>query len=72
VPEEEPGNEETIEDLEAPAAAQANVAGGAQACIEPSCADANTQVELVCAIPTCHATKSNCGWETHAIVIHEL
>jgi hypothetical protein len=68
----EPSNEEQIEDLEAPAAAQAQVAGGAHGCIQPSCADANSQVEVLCASATCRDTKSGCEWDTHAIVVHEL
>jgi hypothetical protein len=66
------GAEETIEDLEAPAASQAGVAGGVKGCIEPSCYDPDTRVALLCAPPTCKVTKSGCSFDTSAIVVHEV
>ena len=65
------GAEEAIEDLEAPAAWQAGVAGGVKGCIEPSCYDPNTHVAQLCAPPTCKVTKSGCSFDTSAIVVHE-
>ena len=51
----EEGAEEPIEDLEAPAQALQDVAGGAGACSKPSC---NATVE--CSLPTCAATEYVC------------
>jgi hypothetical protein len=67
----EEGSEEVIEDLEAPAAAQDDVAGGAMGCIPPSCiAKASDRITL-CDEPTCTATKSACELGTHNIIVHE-
>jgi hypothetical protein len=56
------GGEETIEDLDAPAAAQADVAGGV-GCGRPS---------LDCASPTCAITAAYCAdnSRTHKIVVY--
>ena len=63
--------EEVVEDLEAPAAAQEDVAGGKMGCIPPSCvAQASDRITL-CDLPTCTATKAACGLDTHEIVVHE-
>lgn len=63
------GTEEPIEDLEAPAGAQEDVAGGAANCIPPSC-PGPTQVVLLCEGPTCRATTADCNEATHVIVEH--
>jgi hypothetical protein len=47
---DEEGEEEAIEDLDAPADAQANVAGG-EGCGKPS---------LICAEPTCSVSHAAC------------
>jgi hypothetical protein len=57
------GAEEAIEDLEAPADAQTDIAGG-QGCGKPS---------VGCWDPTCEATKALC-WQksvTHDVVVYE-
>jgi hypothetical protein len=65
------GSEEVVEDLEAPAAAQDDVAGGKMGCIPPSCiAQASDRITL-CDEPTCTATKSMCDAATHNIIVHE-
>jgi hypothetical protein len=62
------GAEEPIEDLEAPAESQDDVAGGAPckglSCITPS---------MRCALPTCQDTKAQCmdAPATHDIVVYE-
>jgi hypothetical protein len=61
----EEGLDETVEDLEAPAAAQDDVAGGVQQCPgKPS---------MVCAEPTCTATKVICRTKDtmHDLVVYE-
>jgi hypothetical protein len=64
------GSEEMVEDLEAPASAQKDVAGGKMGCIEPSCiAQASDRITL-CNLPTCKATKAACDADTHDIVVH--
>lgn len=57
------GGEEAVEDLEAPAAAQEDVAGGA-GCGRPS---------LDCASPTCGVTSAYCAdrSNTHKIIVFE-
>jgi hypothetical protein len=64
------GAEEQIEDLEAPAASQGDVVGGAH-CIEPSCAR-NSDVVVACSdlTPSCKASTFGCQNGTHVIVIH--
>lgn len=59
----EEGTEEGIEDLEAPASAQDDVAGG-MACGKPS---------MVCAAPTCKTSAALCRPDTatHDIVVYE-
>jgi hypothetical protein len=57
----EEGSEEAIEDLEAPAATQDDVAGGV-GCGNPS---------LICTDPTCDATVAKCTGMSHKIVVHE-
>jgi len=60
---DEEGAEEAIEDLEAPADAQSDIAGG-QGCGKPS---------VQCALDTCAATKARCGRgsATSDIVVYE-
>lgn len=64
----EEGGEEQIEDLDAPAESQADVAGGAptqgKCCISPS---------MRCAVPSCVDTKARCmdAPATHDIVVYE-
>ena len=61
---DEEGAEEAIEDLEAPADAQSDVAGG-QGCGKPS---------AVCLDPTCEATEAICvgtKTATHRIVVYD-
>jgi len=59
----EEGAEEAIEDLEAPADAQSDIAGG-QGCGKPS---------VECMFSTCEATEALCGRKTatHEIVVYE-
>ena len=60
---EEEGAEEAIEDLEAPAGAQEDVAGGIPCPGKPS---------AVCAEPTCRATHALCrSKDTHDIVVYD-
>lgn len=54
-------DEEPIEDLEAPAAAQGDVAGGA-ACGKPS---------MICIQPTCDLTAAECTKMSHRIDVFE-
>ena len=65
------GSEEVVEDLEAPAAAQDDVAGGAMGCILPSCISKASDRITLCEGPTCADTKSNCELGTHNIVVHQ-
>jgi hypothetical protein len=57
------GAEEAIEDLEAPADAQTDIAGG-QGCGKPS---------VQCLFDTCAVTEAVCGRKTatHQIVVYE-
>ena len=55
------GGEEAVEDLEAPAAAQEDVAGGA-GCGRPS---------MDCDPPTCGATAAYCADMSHKIIVFE-
>ena len=57
----EEGAEEAVEDLEAPASAQADVAGGA-GCGDPS---------MVCNV-TCQATNAKCIDMSHRVDVFEL
>ena len=61
---DEEGAEEAIEDLEAPADAQSDVAGGQnQGCGKPS---------MMCIDPTCALTEAACfDKKTHDIVVLE-
>jgi hypothetical protein len=61
------GAEETIEDLEAPAESQDDVAGGAP-CKGASCVSPTMR----CAVPTCKDTKAFCADApaTHDIVVY--
>lgn len=61
------GDEEAIEDLEAPAAVQRDVAGGS--CIAPSCIAPDTQLVGVCIDPTCKATALACAEASHVVVV---
>jgi len=59
----EEGAEEAIEDLEAPATAQDEVAGGlAAACGKPS---------AICQDPTCQETQAICTQLSHKNVVYE-
>jgi hypothetical protein len=59
---DEEASEEIIEDLEAPAAAQAGVGGGGAVCGKPS---------VICLNPTCEDSDGECSQESHLIVIWE-
>jgi hypothetical protein len=59
----EEGDAEAVEDLEAPAAAQADVVGGADTCGEPS---------FYCMGKTCVDTIANCTAASHEIIVREL
>jgi hypothetical protein len=64
------GDEEAIEDLQAPADAQLDVSGGS--CIAPSCISADTNVQGVCLDPTCRQTSVACGdGLSHVVVVYE-
>jgi hypothetical protein len=63
-------DEETIEDLEAPAEALGDVAGGAVVCAQPTCA--GSKVAVGCDEPTCRATASECVGQTAAVIVHEM
>jgi hypothetical protein len=65
------GTEESIEDLEAPAAAQDEVAGGATKCVYPTCAG-DSGVSTFCRGKTCAATASECALQTAAIVVKAM
>lgn len=60
------GAEETVEDLEAPAATQEDVAGGAGT-------NCPGKPSMVCAAPTCTATKVVCRTKDtmHDLVVYE-
>ena len=63
---------EEVEDLEAPAAALDNVAGGAMGCIPPSCLSKDSGVVTLCNAPTCKDTKDPiCDSGTHVVIVHE-
>jgi hypothetical protein len=51
--EHDEGFEEAIEDLEAPAMMQADVAGGANACITPTCLNEKTSLKTWCQDVSC-------------------
>jgi hypothetical protein len=61
----EEGNEEAVEDLEAPAAAQGDVAGG-QLCGVHSCGSPS----MVC-VGTCKLTKADCTQLSRRVIIYE-
>jgi|SoimicmetaTmtLPC_FD_contig_31_16070053_length_332_multi_3_in_0_out_0_1 hypothetical protein len=63
------GAEDAIEDLEAPAAALGDVAGGF--CAKPTCLK-NTGVQVFCARPTCHDSMADCTEGTGILVVHEV
>jgi hypothetical protein len=65
------GGEEAIEDLEAPAAAQRNIAGGITYCVGPTCNQA-TVVSTYCHHPTCSKTAASCQLETAAVVVRAM
>jgi hypothetical protein len=65
----EEGAEEAIEDLEAPAAAQEDVAGGARGCLPPSCVKPNSEIVSLCEQPTCKQTAADCERATHDIIV---
>jgi hypothetical protein len=58
------GAEERVEDLDAPAGSQQDVAGGRAQCVSPT---------LRCAVPTCVDTKAMCmdAPATHDVVVYE-
>jgi hypothetical protein len=61
----EEGADEQIEDLDAPAESQEDVAGGkGRQCVVPT---------LRCAVPTCQDTKAMCmdAPATHDVVVYE-
>lgn len=62
------GDEEAIEDLEAPAAMQDDVAGGG--CVRPTCAGP-TKLVVVCQEPTCADTAAECEAATHSLILHQ-
>jgi hypothetical protein len=63
--------EETIEDLEAPAAAQGDVAGGKDQCATPTCVG-HTAVKVYCRGVTCAATAQECpDIVTGVLILHE-
>jgi hypothetical protein len=61
-------SQETIEDLEAPAAAQ-EVAGGANTCATPTCTG-GTKVKTYCERPTCTLTAFNCNDNTGTVIVY--
>ncbi len=65
------GAEEAIEDLEAPAEVQADVAGGRDRCATPTCVG-NTQVDVYCRLPTCGQTQQDCTALTSKLVVKEM
>jgi hypothetical protein len=62
---ESEGAEEAIEDLEAPASAQEDVAGGAGC--SPTCGDPS----MICQGQTCWDTVAKCTGPTSKIVVRE-
>ena len=62
------GLEESIEDLEAPATAQDDVAGGKTKCVTPTCGGDST-VSTFCRGVTCSKTASECALQTAAVVV---
>jgi len=52
--------EDTIEDLEAPAAAQGDVAGGRDQCATPTCVGPHSAVKVYCRGITCKVTGQEC------------
>lgn len=60
---------ELIEDLEAPAAAQGEIAGGYDACVTPTC-KVNT-LAVYCHLPTCRDSSYNCYGASDKIVVYE-
>ncbi len=62
------GVEEAIEDLEAPADAQENVAGGVIKCVPPTCAG-DSDISTFCRTPTCAKTAAECRLDTAAVVV---
>lgn len=67
---EDDAAEVSIEDLEAPAAAQGDVAGGANRCASPTCVGL-TKVKVFCTRPTCTDTSQDCTDLTGTLVVHE-
>lgn len=65
------GENELIEDLDAPAAAQADVAGGKVACADPTCVGPGTSIDVFCNKPTCAITRSACGEASRTILVYE-
>jgi len=62
----EEGSEEPIEDLEAPAAAQEDVAGGRGKCDTPSC-----NPTVLCLGGTCKLTKTTCENYSGKIIVFD-
>ena len=62
--------EEQIEDLEAPAAAQHDVAGGVTRCALPTC-NGDSTVSVFCKDKTCSASVQDCQLQSGAIVVRE-
>jgi hypothetical protein len=69
--EREEGAEEAIEDLEAPAAAQRDVAGGLMDgpvnCAKPTCV--HSKVNVWCLPPTCAQSNQDCDNSTKDIIV---
>jgi hypothetical protein len=63
-------DDETIEDLEAPAEMQQQVAGGLVDCISPTCLN-DSKVRTWCQDGTCNDTKAACANATGYVVIYE-
>lgn len=66
---EQEGTAEAIDDLEAPADSQGNVAGGANTCATPTCVGA-TKVKVYCERPTCTITVQNCYDNTGTVIVY--
>lgn len=62
------GTGESIEDLEAPADAQADVEGGVTKCVYPTCGG-DSAVSTFCQGVTCSKTKAECSLQTAAVVV---
>ncbi len=66
------GAEDAIEDLEAPAEAQRNVAGGLMGgpagCAQPTCVG-DTKVNVWCRYPTCKDSAQGCDNYTKDIIV---